>query len=144
VVILDIKGCIEANHKSNRPEAQVNIACPAIKKIAFCRGHSGHGILLRAESDAAKYQVHSLMEQHGVSPVLIVVEEGSFEIESFVSWEDIEVDLYLHTHLRRLAVVGDLCWRETAVLFLASAITEFSMDYFPLAHEPLARAWLQD
>jgi hypothetical protein len=103
-----------------------------------------HGILLRAESDAAKHQVHSLMEQHGVPPVLIVVEEGFSNIEAFVSWEDIDVDLYLQAHVRRLAVVGDLRWRDTAILFLASAITKFSMDYFPLAQEPLARAWLQD
>jgi len=82
------------------------------------------------------------MEQHGVWPVLIVVEEGFSNIESFVSWEDIDVDHYLQAHVRRLAVVGDLRWRDTALLFLASAIAKFSLDYFPAHQKEFGLAWL--
>lgn len=100
------------------------------------------GVLLRAESDAAKRQVHDWMEEHGAAPALIVVEEGFSNLEAFASWDDIDVDTYLQAHVVRLAIVGDLRWRDTAMLFLASAIAKFKMDYFPQAQESLARAWL--
>ena len=75
------------------------------------------GVLMRAEVDAAKRQVHDHMQAHGKQHVLAVIEEGFENLQAFVSWDDIDVDRYIQQHVVRMAIVGDLRWRDTALLF---------------------------
>lgn len=100
------------------------------------------GVLTRAEVDEAKRAVYQQMLHHGKQHVLIVIDEGFINLEPGATWEDIEEDAYIQRHIIRLAVVGDLRWRDRAVLFFLNAVGGFPLDYFKPEHEPLARAWL--
>ena len=100
------------------------------------------GVLLRTEADAAKRVIHDHMQQNGSVGALILIEESFSNWEAFVSWEDIEVDAYLQQNVRRLALVGDLRWRDTVLLFFLSAVAKFQIEYFKPEQEDFARAWL--
>ena len=101
-----------------------------------------HGVLLRAEVDAAKREVHACMQQNGRLHVLIVIDDGFGDLEAFSTWEDIEEDAFIQRHVIRLAIVGDLRWRDKAVLFFMNAVGRFQIHYFQPEHDFLARAWL--
>jgi hypothetical protein len=62
------------------------------------------------------------------------------------AWEAEVLPLYdarfIQQQVIRLAIVGDLRWRDKAVLFFLNAVGRFQIDYFKPEHEPLARAWL--
>ena len=38
--------------------------------------------------------------------------------------------------------VGDLRWRDSALLFLFNTMVPFQIEYFPVAQEEFAKAWL--
>jgi len=101
-----------------------------------------HGTLLRAEVDATKHLVHDHMQAHGKQHVLVLIEDGFTNLEAFVSWDDIEVDHFIQKNIVRLAVVGDLRWRDSALLYLFNSMVPFQIEYFPAAHNVLADAWL--
>lgn len=67
---------------------------------------------------------------------------GMLGMQALVSWDDIDVDHYIKQHIIRLAVVGDLRWRDSALLYLFNSMVPFQIEYFPAAHEELASAWL--
>jgi hypothetical protein len=99
-------------------------------------------VLRRAEVDEAKRAVFRQMQEHGKQHVLIVIDHDFSNLEPNVTWEDVEEDAYIQRHIIRLAIVGDLRWRERAMLFFLNAIGGFPLDYFKSEQEPLARAWL--
>ncbi len=101
-----------------------------------------HGVLLRTDVDATKRRVHDHMQQHGKVHVLIVIDSSFADLEALASWEDIEEDAFIQQHVVRLAIVGDLRWRDKALLFFLNAVGGFQIDYFKPEHEALARAWL--
>lgn len=100
------------------------------------------GTLLRAEVDATKHQVHDHMQAHGKQHVLVLIEDGFTNLEAFVSWDDIEVDHFIQQNIVRLAVVGDLRWRDSAMLFFMNAVSKFQIEFFKAGQEEFARAWL--
>ena len=100
------------------------------------------GLMLRADVDAAKHQIHDLMQAHGKCLIMIRLETGMLGMQALVSWDDIDVDQYIKQHIIRLAVVGDLRWRDSALLYLFNSMVPFQIEYFPAAHEELANAWL--
>ena len=101
-----------------------------------------NGLMLRDEVDATKYQIHDLMLENGNCLIMIRLESGLLGMQSLVSWDDIDVDHYIKAHIIRLAVVGDLRWRDSALLYLFNSMVPFQIEYFPGAHEELATAWL--
>lgn len=100
------------------------------------------GELRRDEVDRAKHQVHDHMQVHGRQHVLILIEPGFTNLQAFVSWDDIEVDRYIQPRVIRMALVGDLRWREAALMFVITAVSPFKIEYFPFEQEVLAREWL--
>lgn len=54
----------------------------------------------------------------------------------------VDVDHTIKQHIIRLAVVGDLRWRDSALLYLFNSMVPFQIEYFPAAHDVLADAWL--
>ncbi len=99
-------------------------------------------LMLRDEVDATKYRIHDLMQEHGKCVIMIRLESGLLGMQALVSWDDIDVDHYIKEHVIRLAVVGDLRWRDSALLYLFNSMVPFQIEYFPAAHEELATAWL--
>lgn len=100
------------------------------------------GTMRRAEVDACKHQMHDLMQLHGKCLVTITLEPGFSNLEAFARWDDIDVDHYIKRHIIRLAVVGDLRWRDNALLFLFNTMVPFQIEYFPAVQAEFARAWL--
>lgn len=102
------------------------------------------GTLRREEVDAGKRQVHDLMQAHGHCLAMIKLEPGFSNLEAFVRWDDIDVDQVIKRHIIRLAVVGDLRWRDSALLFLFNTMVPFQIEYFSAARDEFAKAWLTD
>jgi len=100
------------------------------------------GLMLRVDVDAAKHQIHDLMQEHGKCLMMIHLETGMLGMQALVNWDDIDVDHFIKQHVIRLAVVGDLRWRDSALLYLFNSMVPFQIEYFPAAHNVLADAWL--
>lgn len=96
----------------------------------------------RHEVDAAKRDVFAHLMTAGSAPLLMHVQEGFSGLQSLVQWDDIPEDKFIQQHVTRLAFVGDLRWRDTALLFFFHSMVPFQMEYFPEAHYALAEAWL--
>ena len=94
----------------------------------------------RVDVDAAKRAVHDLMQIQGKLPVMIELEPGFSGLQAFASWDDIDVDRYIKEHIVRLAVVGDLRWRDNALLFLFNSVVPFQIEYFPANQKEFALA----
>ncbi len=100
------------------------------------------GVLMRQEVDAIKRQMHGHMLCHGKQHMLFLIDSNFAGLEALATWEDIEEDALIQQQIIRLAVVGDLRWRDRALLFFLTAVGRFQVEYFKPEHEPLARAWL--
>lgn len=100
------------------------------------------GELQREEVDAAKREVFAHLMTTGSAPLLMHVQEGFAGLQTLVQWDDIPEDKFIQQHVTRLAFVGDLRWRDTALLFFFHGLVPFQMDYFPQAQYDLAVAWL--
>ena len=103
----------------------------------------GSGVLKREEVDEAKHVLHEHMMQHGPMRVMIQIDPDFQNLEAFVQWDDIELDKDIQKHVIRMAIVGNLRWRDSAMLFFISAVSKFPMEFFSADHEVLARAWLE-
>jgi hypothetical protein len=102
------------------------------------------GILLRSEVDAVKRQVYEHILQHGRLHVLVFLESSFDNLQAFASWDDIPEDDVIQRHVIRLALVGDVRWRDRALLFFLNAVSPFPMQFFSPEQEVLALAWLHD
>ena len=100
------------------------------------------GLMLRVEVDAAKYKIHDLMQEHGMCLIMIHLDSGLQGMQALVRWDDIDVDHSIKQHIIRMAVVGDLRWRDSALLYLFNSMVPFQIEYFPAAQDVLADAWL--
>jgi hypothetical protein len=99
-------------------------------------------VLMRDESDAAKHEIVSIIKQQGKINVLILIEEGFSNLEAFVSWDDDHHDEFIQQNINRMAIVGDLRWRDDAILFFLGGLLPFTIEYFKFGQEELALAWL--
>ena len=102
----------------------------------------GSGVLKREEVDHAKHVLHDHMVQHGPMRVLILIDPDFHNLEAFVQWDDIDLDRDIQKNVLRMVIVGNLRWRDSALLFFISAVSKFPIEYFSADHEDLARAWL--
>jgi hypothetical protein len=102
----------------------------------------GSGVVKRAEADEIKRQVVALIHRYGNINVLIMIEEGFSNLEAFVDWSDDHDDEFIQKHVNRMAIVGDLKWRDSALLFFLKGYLPFSIEYFKAGQEEFARAWL--
>jgi len=100
------------------------------------------GVMLRTDVDASKHHAHDLMQQHGKCHVMIELEVGATGLQTMVRWDDIDVDHFIKQHVIRLAVVGDLRWRDSALLFLFNSMVPFQIEYFPANQKEFGLAWL--
>ncbi|MEY4979345.1 MAG: hypothetical protein RLZZ352_1615 [Pseudomonadota bacterium] len=103
----------------------------------------GSGVLKREEVDEVKHALHEYVMKHGPVRVMIQIDPDFQNLEAFVQWDDIELDKDIQKHVIRMAIVGNLRWRDSALLFFMSAVSSFPMEFFSADHEVLARAWLE-
>ena len=100
------------------------------------------GVLHSQDVDAAKREVFAHLMSAGASPVLMHVREGFAGLQALAQWDDIPEDKFIQQHITRLAFVGDLRWRDSALLFFFHGMVPFTMEYFPEKQYELALAWL--
>ena len=100
------------------------------------------GVLAREEVDASKREVFGHLMMRGSAPMLMHVDDGFSGLQNLVQWDDIPEDKFIQQHITRLAFVGDMRWRDTALLFFFHSVVPFQMEYFPQAQYELAVAWL--
>jgi SpoIIAA-like len=98
--------------------------------------------LLRAEVDAMKKRVAAHILANGKVHLLFIIDPGFSNLEAFASWDDIEADKIIQPNVIRVAIVGDLRWRDKALVFFITAVASFQIEYFPAEQEEFARAWL--
>lgn len=101
-----------------------------------------NGVLARTEVDDVKRQVFAQMMEHGPQHVLIHIEPDFGHLQAFANWDDIPEDRFIQQHVVRLALVGDMRWRDQALLFFLSGLVPFQIEYFKPEQEEFARAWL--
>jgi hypothetical protein len=102
----------------------------------------GTGELKRDEVDQTKRQIYNYILANGEIYMLILIDEAFKSFEAFAGWEDIEEDAVIQPNVKRLALVGDLRWRDQALLFLITAVASFQIEYFKPEQEEFARVWL--
>lgn len=100
------------------------------------------GVIEREEVDASKREVFAHLMNAGSAPLLMHVQPGFVGLQALVQWDDIPEDKFIQQHITRLAFVGDLRWRDTALLFFFHNMVPFQMEYFPEEQYELAVAWL--
>lgn len=109
-----------------------------------------HGALGQAEMVQAREQVSHYLQGAGSGQCLILLEPefSGFEMVDGAQLPD-AADMdglvhqqVIHQRLNRLAVVGELRWRDNARVFLLDSAVPYPIEYFPLEQEVLARAWL--
>ena len=107
----------------------------------------GSGLLKLDDANQTKQVVHEHVTRHGPIRVLIQIEGDFGNLDALAKWDDIEanreLDRIIQQNIVRMAIVGDLRWRDSALLFFISALSKFPMEYFASGHKELAIAWLE-
>jgi hypothetical protein len=109
-----------------------------------------NGALGQVEMAQARKQVSHFLQEVGEGQCLICLESefAGFEtpdgapIPDAADRDDLVHQQVIHQYLNRLAVVGDLRWRDNARVFLLDSVVPYPIEYFPRAQEAFARAWL--
>lgn len=99
-------------------------------------------VLTRIESDETKKEVVKLIKARGKLNILIIIEESFANLEAFANWDDDHDDEFIQRHINRMAIVGDLKWRDNALMFFLGGLLPFSIQYFKPGQEAFAKAWL--
>lgn len=102
----------------------------------------GSGVLTRTDADAAKKEIVEIIKVYGRINILISIEAGFSNLDQFANWDDDHDDEYIQQHIKRMAIVGDLRWRDSALLFFLNGLLPFKMEFFKADQEAFARAWL--
>ena len=98
--------------------------------------------ITRTETDEIKRQIVRFIRRYGRIQVLIIIEENFANLDMLASWDDDQDDEFIQQHVNRLAILGDIKFRDRAVLFFLKGFLPFSIEFFKSGHEEFARAWL--
>lgn len=102
------------------------------------------GVVLRQEFDDLKKQMVAHINQlQGKVCALVFIEEDFKQLETLAEWSDNQDDEIIQKNVKQLAIIGAPEWAEAAKLFFLQGLLPFPIQYFPFAHEELARAWLE-
>lgn len=99
-------------------------------------------VFKQAEMNEIKGRIRKLSETSNAIRVLVIIETDFINLEDAVNWNDDTEDDALLKKVKQLAIVGDLRWRDKALLFALDGITPVAIEYFPPEQIELAKAWL--
>lgn len=100
------------------------------------------GELQRLEVDAVKRKIYRQIMAQGKFRLLALIEPGFTQLQALATWEDIPEDKVIQQNVIRIALVGDLRWRDQAILFFLTSVASFQIEYFKAEQVDFARAWL--
>lgn len=58
-------------------------------------------------------------------------------------WSDISTTEATDPYILKMAIVGDLKWKDSAEMFVLKGLRPFPIEYFSIEQEELAKAWLE-
>lgn len=100
------------------------------------------GRLTQPELTALQASAKDSIDQQGHVSLLVITEDFQ-GWQGGDDWSDVsfmENDAYI----RKMAIVGDRQWEERALMFTASPMRKFPIEYFQPADLERARAWLAE
>lgn len=86
---------------------------------------------------------HQALTQQEIN-ILITIESEHLEFDPSLKRDETTEDEAIRKHIKQVAVVGDIKWKEKAFLFLLKGLVPMSINYFPVEQEELAKAWLSN
>jgi len=58
-------------------------------------------------------------------------------------WSDISTTEATDPYILKMAIIGDLKWKDSFEMFVMKGLRPFPIEYFPVEQEELAKAWLE-
>lgn len=108
----------------------------------------GHLIIIRVTDELTvdefarvNDQLIQQMDQLSSTDILIRLEQFK-GWEASDGWEGQSFSDAVDQHIRRMAIVGDPCWKDQALLFTAKGLRPVDIEYFSMVEEEKARRWL--
>jgi hypothetical protein len=99
------------------------------------------GLLKFEEMAAIQKRAGELIREHGPISLLTVLEDFQ-GLAKVGDWGDISYQMEFDDHLRKIAVVGDLKWKETAEVFTGKGVRRVAIEFFPPEKLADAKAWV--
>lgn len=99
------------------------------------------GWLKFEEQAAMQKHAGELIREHGPIGMLAVLEDFQ-GLAKDGDWGDISFQMEFDDHIRKIAIVGDPKWKETAELFTGKGVRRIPIEFFPTEKLAEAKAWV--
>ncbi len=100
------------------------------------------GVLTRRELDHVQSQCEQIIGQVGKIDILAIVDDFSGWHKE-IGWEDMSFAERNDAHLGKIAIVGDLKWKDLVYAFTVKGLRPVDIEYFSNQQEIQARSWLE-
>jgi len=100
------------------------------------------GKLAEPELVQAQQAMAEIIRAQGKVRILVVAENFS-GWEKGGDWADLSFQEEFDPYIEKMAIVGDKRWEELALIFVASGLRKFPIEYFATGEQDSARAWLK-
>jgi hypothetical protein len=99
------------------------------------------GVLLRAEFRQCEAELASELDRVGSAKLLCVL--TAFEgWEPHADWNNLAFYVKHGDAIERIAIVGDVRWRDLTMMFATADLRKAPVEFFPERDLAQARAWL--
>ena len=99
------------------------------------------GELKLAEFQDAQLHIEKVIQTSGNVSILIITEDFQ-GWERTEGWEDFSFQEKNDTFINKIAILGDPKWKDSILAFAAKGLRPVAIEYFDVAQEANARAWL--
>jgi hypothetical protein len=99
------------------------------------------GKLGKTELDKAQSECEVMIQKLGHVKILVVMENFS-GWERTEGWEDMSFSERNDPFIEKIAIVGDVEWRDLVFAFTARGLRPIPIEYYEAGQESAAREWL--
>ena len=100
------------------------------------------GTLTESELGQAQQAMAKIIRAQGKVRILVLTENFS-GWEKGGDWADLSFQEEFDPCIEKMAIVGEKRWEELAMIFVASGLRTFPIEYFVSGELDKARAWLK-
>lgn len=103
-------------------------------------------MLRRTELDEIKTRLLARVKGNDeIVNILAVIGDNFISLGGIIDWDDDNADdEYLQKRVHKLAVMGDIKWKERAFEFMSGGTIPINIKFFTLEDKELANAWLNE
>ncbi|NQZ54202.1 MAG: STAS/SEC14 domain-containing protein [Piscirickettsiaceae bacterium] len=98
------------------------------------------GVLSKQEFDLCMSEAAPLIEKKEARILGIVTDFNGWENDK--DWGDLSLQERLDPHIKKMAIVCELEWRDLTAMFTLKGMRDFPIEHFNPENEDFARAWL--